>query len=143
MLTLCTLVLLHQARLVLPHVASFLVGSWMLIFFTPWGAWPSLTPLPWADPHFPQVPGNAPLSCRAHDLFTNLNFSSHPWTSSILAYDSGRQLDICPTWHEHCSFGKTDSTKREPKYHENGTLHTQPFRAWTIFGEGPIPRMLQ
>ncbi len=32
------------------HVASFLAGSWHLIFSTPSGAWSSLTPLPWDDP---------------------------------------------------------------------------------------------
>jgi hypothetical protein len=32
------------------HVVYFLAGSRLLIFPTPWGAWPSLTPFPWADP---------------------------------------------------------------------------------------------
>ncbi len=32
------------------HVASFLAGSWLLIFLPAWGAWPSLTPFPRADP---------------------------------------------------------------------------------------------
>ncbi len=32
------------------HVASFLAGCWLLIFSNFWGAGPSLTPLPQADP---------------------------------------------------------------------------------------------
>jgi hypothetical protein len=32
------------------HVASFLAGCWLLIFSNSWGAGPSLTPLPQADP---------------------------------------------------------------------------------------------
>jgi hypothetical protein len=41
--------LTHPSIFFLLHVASFLAGSWLLIFLSAWGAWPSLTPFPWAD----------------------------------------------------------------------------------------------
>jgi hypothetical protein len=41
----------HPSFFFLLHVASFLAGSWLLIFLPAWGgARPSLIPFPWADP---------------------------------------------------------------------------------------------
>jgi hypothetical protein len=40
----------HPSFFFLLHDASFLAGSWLLIFLPAWGAQPSLTPFPWADP---------------------------------------------------------------------------------------------
>ncbi len=47
------------------HVASFLVGSRLLIFSAPWGPGPPSPPSPELIP-FPSSPGNTPLSCREH-----------------------------------------------------------------------------
>jgi hypothetical protein len=58
------------------HAASSLTERWLLIFLAFWGAGSSLTPPPLSWPHFPQVPGNAPLPCRAQ------------WTYAILVRSS-------------------------------------------------------
>ncbi len=61
------------------HVVPFLAGSWLLFFPTPWGAWPSLTPFPQADP-FP----SGPRQCPALILGTVCTRGVH--TKYILTY---------------------------------------------------------
>ncbi len=47
------------------HVASFLAGSWLVIPLPIRGAWPSLTPFPWADPISLRSQATPPLLCLA------------------------------------------------------------------------------
>jgi hypothetical protein len=69
MLTLCALALLHHARPVLPSSSFSMLSTSLLgvdCLSSPLLGGPTLLhPLPPSWPHFPQVPGNAPFSCRA------------------------------------------------------------------------------